>query len=142
MPLDKVELLNDTGVAAGSYVNPNLTVTTDGRITSIVSDPTPGPTGPTGPGGPAGPPGPTGPAGTVTQGGVGTTVAGRPEPGAPVGPGGLTPPGTLCAGWQGVSWAVTFGGVTAPVSYGGTWVPHAEASESAALYLTSAQRVA
>jgi len=63
MALDKVKLLNDTGVVAGAYINPNLTVTAQGRITSIVSDPTPGPTGPTGPGGPGGPPGPTGPGG-------------------------------------------------------------------------------
>jgi len=51
MSLSTVELLDATGVTPGSYVNPNLTVTTDGRITSIVSDPTPGPTGPQGLGG-------------------------------------------------------------------------------------------
>jgi hypothetical protein len=80
MPLDKVELLNDTGVVAGAYVNPNMTVTTDGRITSIVSDPTPGPTGPTGPTGPGGPTGPTGPGGPT----------GPTGPGGPPGPPGPT----------------------------------------------------
>jgi hypothetical protein len=82
MALDKVQLLNDTGVTAGNYINPNLTVTSDGRITSITSDPTPGPTGPTGPTGtpgndgtpgspgPTGPTGPTGPPGPVSVPGV------------------------------------------------------------------------
>ena len=60
MSISKVQRLNETGVVAGAYVNPNLTVTEDGRITSITSDPTPGPPGPTGP---AGAPGPTGPPG-------------------------------------------------------------------------------
>ena len=75
MALDKVQLLNTTGVAAGSYVNPNLTVTSDGRISSITSDPTPGPTGPTGPtgtpgnDGTPGSPGPTGPTGPTGGGG-------------------------------------------------------------------------
>ena len=63
MPISKVELLNDTGVVAGNYINPNMTVTTDGRVASIVSNPTPGPPGPTGPPGPGGPPGGPGPTG-------------------------------------------------------------------------------
>jgi hypothetical protein len=37
MALDKVQLLNNTGIVAGSYVNPSVTVTSDGRITSISS---------------------------------------------------------------------------------------------------------
>jgi hypothetical protein len=45
MTLDKVQLIENTGVVAGSYTNPNMTVTSDGRITSISSNPTPGPTG-------------------------------------------------------------------------------------------------
>jgi hypothetical protein len=37
MPLDKVELLDWTGVVPGAYTNPDITVRIDGRIASISS---------------------------------------------------------------------------------------------------------
>jgi hypothetical protein len=94
MAISKVELLNETGVTAGSYVNPNMTVTADGRISSIASNSTPGPPGPTGPAGGTGAPGPTGPTGpTGNPGNDGTpgTPGGTGAPG-PTGPTGATGP--------------------------------------------------
>ena len=91
MAISKVELLNETGVTAGSYVNPNMTVTADGRISSIASNSTPGPPGPTGPAGGTGTPGPTGPTGpTGNPGNDGTPGTpggtGAPGPTGPTGP--------------------------------------------------------
>lgn len=161
MAISKVELLNDTGVTAGSYVNPNLTVTTDGRITSIVSDPTPGspgppgptggtgPTGPTGPTGapgptggtgPTGSPGPPGPSGTVSQGSVGTTMFGVPPAGESPEAGNQNCPGWRSANISGS--AENLGSVI----YGGTWFVHEDASYTGAGFSSNAyataQRVA
>ena len=95
MALDKVQLLDDTGVTAGNYINPNLTVTSDGRITSITSDPSPGPAGPQGAQGAQGIAGPQG-----AQGGQG--IAG---PQGPQGEQGIAGPqgGQGEQGFQGIA---------------------------------------
>jgi hypothetical protein len=143
MALDKVQLLNATGVTPGSYVNPNLTVTVDGRITSISSDPTPGPTGPTGPTGPAGPTGPTGPtgpAGGASAGAVGTAMFGYNviSTGEPFICGGET-----TSGWKALSVAgIAY--VSGGVTFGGTWYVHSCTGQDPDLLISgaTAQRIA
>jgi len=107
MALDKVQLLDDTGVTAGNYINPNLTVTSDGRITSISSDPTPGPPGPSGdPGTPGtdgtpgtnGNPGPPGPSGDPGTPGTDGTPGTNGNPGPPGPPGPVSVPGVSAVG--------------------------------------------